>query len=338
MREKTDRVIKDPSFEEIELTTLVKLLEQNFLMVSSELDLIEASLHWAKREAEHREMNPFDGAVLREVLGPAFHLLRFLTLVPSQFASGPALSNLLTREESFAILVNLNSPGSLEIPAGVCTSTELRCCPQNDSFVWDPQRHSTFLCQRQMLIQNNGIIESVLNFTVNKNIRILGIQIPSQVCKCDVVTDSDDFKTYDELVITSLIGLSKNLLAYIHFDQVTKYNTLLDIRFENSVEVKQNEQHTLRVWLHRQGSYPLCNLTTSTSYPGVDFTFVESDNDVISSILFTPASAADSKTFMFNSSAPKESPVRRKFNFPSRAARSVAPPASAAFVFPPSNP
>lgn len=80
MRQKTDKVIKDSNFEEIDQSTLIKLLEQNFLMVSSELELIEASLHWARKEAEQRDMNPNDGSVLRDVLGPAFKLLRFLAL------------------------------------------------------------------------------------------------------------------------------------------------------------------------------------------------------------------------------------------------------------------
>jgi hypothetical protein len=319
MQEKTDKIIKDSSFEEIEQPTLVKLLEQSTLMVASELDLIDASLRWAKREAEHRDLLSISGSVLRDILGPAFGLLRFLTLVPSQFASGPALSDLLTRDESFAILVNLNSPGSMDIPDGICRSTQQRICPQNDSFTWDAHLHSTNLCERQSHIDNTGTIECSVTFTASKNVRIIGIQVPSQITQSGKITEvKAEPETYSELVIISLVGSTKNLLSYVHFEAEIQFNNLLDILFEQSVEVKQLEEHTLRIWLHRKGRYPQCKLEPIVQCGDVTFKFqgTTAENDVLRSLTFTPSSSSDSKTFKFTSQTPQEPNTKpRKFHF-----------------------
>ncbi|KAF4527898.1 hypothetical protein B566_EDAN011289 [Ephemera danica] len=313
MQEKTDKILTDPSFQEIEQSTLVILLEQKCLMVASELNLINASLHWAKREAEHKDLDATDGSILREVLGPAFGLLRFLTLIPSEFASGPALWDLLSREERFAILVNLNSPNSMAIPDGICTSTEQRHCPRNDDFIWDALLHSTNLCERQCNIENPGILECTVTFTVSKDIRIIGIQIPSQITPCGKVINKD---TYHELIIITLTGSNKNLMCSSRFEKEVPFNSVINFNFEHSVEAKQEEEHSLRVWLHRKGRYPRCKLESTVQCGDVSFEFQENNTDVIRSLTFTPASATDSKTFKFTSPTPQEpNPKPRKFHF-----------------------
>ncbi len=42
---------------------------------------------------------------------------------PEEFVSTPALSGILTQEESFAILMNLNNPGSLPMPLHLSSCT-----------------------------------------------------------------------------------------------------------------------------------------------------------------------------------------------------------------------
>lgn len=42
--------------------------------------------------------------------------IRFLTLTPSQFAERPAVSQLLSQDEAFAILVNISSPNTSSLP------------------------------------------------------------------------------------------------------------------------------------------------------------------------------------------------------------------------------
>ena len=59
-----------------------------------------------------------------------FHV-RYLTFPPGEFAAGPAKSGLLTQHESFAILMNISSPGSWELPDYMNTETEARKIPRD---------------------------------------------------------------------------------------------------------------------------------------------------------------------------------------------------------------
>lgn len=54
--------------------------------------------------------------------------IRFLTLLPKQFAETVARSNILTKDEAFAILMNISSPSHdiYPMPPGFSTSTKSR--------------------------------------------------------------------------------------------------------------------------------------------------------------------------------------------------------------------
>ena len=60
-----------------------------------------------------------------------FFPARYLTFPPGEFAAGPAKSGLLTQHESFAILMNISSPGSWELPDYMNTETEARKIPRD---------------------------------------------------------------------------------------------------------------------------------------------------------------------------------------------------------------
>jgi hypothetical protein len=55
----TEAVLQEPSFEEVELSTLTALLEQDELAVSSELELFNAVQRWATRECVRKGMSQF---------------------------------------------------------------------------------------------------------------------------------------------------------------------------------------------------------------------------------------------------------------------------------------
>jgi len=54
---KTEAVLQDPSFEEVELSTLTAILEQDDLTISSELELFSAAQRWATRECIRKGMS-----------------------------------------------------------------------------------------------------------------------------------------------------------------------------------------------------------------------------------------------------------------------------------------
>lgn len=68
-----------------------------------------------------------DGKSLRSVLHGTVGKIRFLTLTPSQFAERTAVSQLLSQDEAFAILMNISSPTlALPLPDGFTSSRVAR--------------------------------------------------------------------------------------------------------------------------------------------------------------------------------------------------------------------
>lgn len=149
---KTMDVIGDPSFEEVELSTIITILEQDALNVDNELNLFFAINRFAEKhglrhdntdntdqnasdepEQEPEPINLEAGPSNRPDPPPqpvpqqqpaqrvqeiptirdAVKKIRFLTLTPQQFAEGPARTNLLSQSEAFGILMNISTPNSV---------------------------------------------------------------------------------------------------------------------------------------------------------------------------------------------------------------------------------
>lgn len=124
---------------------------------------------------------PEDGKSLRSVLGPAISKIRFLTLTPSQFAEGPALSPLLSQDESFAVLLNISSTSAsckIPLPEGFSNSVESRrpTAQASSSYV-----DMKLYCVRKILPQahclNTSILDCSVTFTVDRNISVHGVQV-----------------------------------------------------------------------------------------------------------------------------------------------------------------
>jgi hypothetical protein len=131
---------------------------------------------------------PDDGKSMRSALGPAVNKIRFLTLTPSQFAEGPALSPLLTRDESYALLVNISSTSAsckFPLPEGFSDSVESRRRPSSASpAIRDgppAHRNVRFYCVRNIMplphCLNNSILDCSVTFTVDRNIFVHGVQV-----------------------------------------------------------------------------------------------------------------------------------------------------------------
>lgn len=150
---KTMDVIGDPSFEEVELSTIITILDQDALNVDNELNLFFAINRFAEKHGlrhdntENSDQNPNeesdqgdDPEPINLEAGPsnrpdpppqpvpqpqaqrvldiptirdAVKKIRFLTLTPQQFAEGPARTGLLSQAEAFAILMNISTPNSV---------------------------------------------------------------------------------------------------------------------------------------------------------------------------------------------------------------------------------
>lgn len=111
-----------------------------------------------------------------------------MTLTPSQFAEGPALSPLLTRDESYALLVNISSASAsckFPLPEGFSNSVESRRRPTPPSPATRDgplaSRDVKFYCVRNILPQphclNTSILDCSVTFTVDRNICVHGVQV-----------------------------------------------------------------------------------------------------------------------------------------------------------------
>ncbi|KAF4532248.1 hypothetical protein B566_EDAN004334 [Ephemera danica] len=327
MQEKTNEVIQENNFEDIAVTTLDMLLQQDNLKVSSELDLIDASLRWARKEAERKALST-DGAGLREALASALSHLRFLTLTPAQFADGPALSEVLSRDESFAILLNISSPGRVPLPEGLSTRTDRRRSPNPDppqSFIFSDHAgvrdNRKCFCQRSLLEEipcyNACNLDCSVTFSVDRNICVLGIQLPTQINRPSLNNEtSSNFdmfggpsvrpsapvpffqlnsSTYNELIYAHLLDSENSRLTYTHFTGRVRFETLIDINFNRPVFIQKNKEYRIWVVLNKLGTYPggTCAEQMSCANVGFRFRAGESGNperdSIIRSIIFTRA-------------------------------------------------
>jgi hypothetical protein len=326
MQEKTNEVIAEPNFEDISPTTLEMILLQDNLKVSSELDLIDASLRWARKEAERKALTP-DGMGMREALGSVLSHLRFLTLTPAQFADGPALSEILSRDESFAILLNISSPGRVSMPDGLCTRTDRRRSPNPDppsSFIFgEPaglRDNRKCFCQR-LLIQevhcyNACNLDCSVTFSVDRNICVLGIQLPTQINRPSLSNDAPssfvevfggpsmrpsapffqpNSTTYNELIYAHLLDSENSRLTYTHFTGRVRFDTLIDINFNRPVFIQKNKEYRIWVVLNKLGTYPGGMCAEQMQCANVSFRFRAGENSnperdsIIRSIIFTRA-------------------------------------------------
>jgi len=118
IRTKTSEVLREPTWEEIELGTLLKVLDQDDLDIK-EVELFIAVERWAKAECRRKSLDSTDKKSLRSVIGNALSKIRFLSLSNKEFAESVGMSPLLIQDESFAILMNIcSSKNKISMPEG----------------------------------------------------------------------------------------------------------------------------------------------------------------------------------------------------------------------------
>ncbi|KAJ8953868.1 hypothetical protein NQ314_007195 [Rhamnusium bicolor] len=153
----TQEVLSESSFDDVELSTILTVFDQEELNINSELELFSAITRYAARhnQSSGAKVPRLDGIgnatseanSNHPTIRDAIMKIRFLTLSPQQFAEGPGKSNLLSESEKFAILMNICTPSAAVLmPEGFSTSTiprrkkhpsESFCVPVMGSFMVD---------------------------------------------------------------------------------------------------------------------------------------------------------------------------------------------------------
>merc|ERR1719412_806535 len=132
----------------------------------------------------------------RQVLQEAVYLIRYLSLSAAEFAAGPAQSGILLQQESFSILMNISCPGSWELPDHMSRIAEPRTEPGGGGET-EVMSHcgSRHWCKRAMMQEphclNTSILDCSVTFTVDKDMCIHGIEVPSQTSEIPPVIPAE---------------------------------------------------------------------------------------------------------------------------------------------------
>lgn len=316
---KTKEVLNESSFDDVELSTIITVFDQDRLNIETELDLFNALTKYSGRQpcsaSPSTETSP-----MHPTIRDAVKKIRFLTLSPQQFAEGPASSILLTQSEKFAILMNISSNSTdIPMPEGFTVSTvsrrnytvkpptqssEATSTPplNNPTVKFSPLtvrqtlQNSKLYCIRHLIQQTNIFNQSVLDcavtFTVDKNICVYGIQIPSQISGEIGFSENNPNcnNCYTELLYAHLVDADGSRLTYTHYTAKVSYSSTIDISFNRPVYIQRNKLYKVGLVLNKTGHYPVGTYTFRTMCHSVCFTFGpsrEPERDLVRSIIFT---------------------------------------------------
>lgn len=366
---KTNSVLKESSWEEVELATLLVVFEQDELDINSEIELFLAAERWAKSECTRKGLDPTDSKSLRTVIENALTKIRFLTLTPQEFADGPGRSPLLMQNEAFSILMNISSSESKwPMPDGFSTNSQIRVKPlkmlpvfldslkytgittasdsgssmstsgegvqhniaakvtstmpyyrpyqgrfpldsysptlNNSSVVEGGLREgSKYYCLRSLVQQteilNSSVLDCSVTFSVDRNICVMGVQVPTQINMVNsmplplgvppiAIPDS-----YTEVLYAHLLDSDGSRLTYTHFTTKVNLGSLVEITFNRPVYIQKNKVYRVGVVFNKVGWYPVGVCTQRMACDSVFFSFGVGDctdsirDGLIRSIVFS---------------------------------------------------
>jgi len=282
-------VLGEATWEDIEHGTLDIVL-RNDCLAAPESHLFDAMDRWAVRESERQGMES-NGDAKRSVLGETLYLIRYLTLTAAEFAAGPAQSGILLQQESFSILMNISCPGSWDLPTYMANIGEQRKDPGRVVEV-SLNIGSKHWCKRAMMQEphclNTSILDCAVTFTVDKDVWIHGIEVPSQVTDVPEITlenmappvdvlplinSRHSSSGYSELLYAHLLDGDGQRLTYTHFTAKVNWNSMIEITFNRSVKINANKVYRIGMVLNKVGWYPMGVCTRRVNSEGSFFTF-----------------------------------------------------------------
>ncbi|XP_068241439.1 BTB/POZ domain-containing protein 2-like [Palaemon carinicauda] len=302
---KTEEVLKDSSFEEVEIGTLRTILNQDSL-AASELVLWEACLRWTKQECCRMSLDvtPMNQ---RKVLGDCLSLIRFLTMSPTEFTNGPALSGLLVQEESFSLLMNISSPGVAPIPSPFCQILKRRIKVQvsappatapssSRSSAVGQNVQLRCVCAGDILagiLVNEQLLDCMLSFSVDRDVCIYGVEMPTQYLQQNLPEQpqpppQETHECYSELIYAFLQDSDGCRITYTHFTARVPYSSSVEVMFNRPVYIVPNKVYRIGVVLNKLGRYPVHIIIPYVTVNECTFTFDRdrSRNGLITAVIF----------------------------------------------------
>lgn len=253
-------------------------------------------------------------AVLRndtisQIFLDAVKKIRFLTMDPKQFAENVPRTNLLTKEETFAVLMNISSPNTIPMPEGFSTSKDYRFgnsdgLPQNIfngvgrhslrfhkfQTLMDAPEPRRYYCRRTIFKQmNNFFSECAFTFTVSQNISITGIQLCTQSSiEHNKQTQIKPLQNkqlqnrqlqnlpncYSESLYAQLFDSLGKQLTYTHYKSILQFDSLVEISFGHSVLIEQGSYYKIAVRFDKRGWYTMSSGLSTVVSEGICFDFL----------------------------------------------------------------
>lgn len=282
IQNQTSAIVAHASFTEIQLSTLKMVLEENALNIS-ELELFKAVENWTRAEFERRDIcgnEHFEKqqAIYAELIP---HIC-FLSMKPIEFAEGPAVSSLLTKDQSFAILMNLSSPNSsYPMPNGF--SKMIRKKQTDDT------NKNVFLgwpLENYVPTNNFPQTESSVHFSCNKDIEIVGVMVMGQIDTTVRPFPGEKYRENLNIYIQDQLSKKYECTSY---KTTVEYAARIDIYFSTPIKIFHGRPYKLGIVMHQPGLYMSGLLhAKELIYKSVNFTFVNTEQPIfINGIIFS---------------------------------------------------
>ncbi|KAK7590688.1 hypothetical protein V9T40_002301 [Parthenolecanium corni] len=318
--EKTTDIVSRGSALSMNEKTLLDILDREELNVPSELYLFRVLQSWVLFNVNRTEDETYDVEKVRTFAKSALKKIRFLTMSVSEFAEVPAQSQLLTKDESFAILLNISSTQTkYPMPEGFCTSRIPRINPSH-KIVCLAKRIQVKRPIKNPTVQINcGNLKDTLRFIANDNLTLLGIKIRTQRIHISIDTASEESSLYvrDPLIDRENGASASNansnettksvyrefLIMYVkeirnpsnswftHFTSLVEHDSSADIMFTTPAVIIRGHEYELGVTLSKDGYYPVGlfdRLIEQFSEDGVQFILSGNTTTAfIQSLIFT---------------------------------------------------
>ncbi|XP_026325114.1 uncharacterized protein LOC113234075 isoform X2 [Hyposmocoma kahamanoa] len=138
-------------------------------------------------------------------------------------------------------------------------------------------------CQRAILQQtdclNTSVLDCSVTFMVDKNICLLGVQVPTQAPSEESAVQGLNSAVlggptgYSELLYAHLLDADGARLTYTHYTSRVPYRHLLDIMFNRPVYIQRNKVYKVGIVFNKMGWYPLGTCAQQVAAESVFFNF-----------------------------------------------------------------
>ncbi|XP_063528959.1 uncharacterized protein LOC134740449 [Cydia strobilella] len=163
------------------------------------------------------------------------------------------------------------------------------------------ERHSNdfnkIYCQRPIIQHtdclNTSVLDCSVTFMVDKNICLLGVQVPTQAPSEESAVSALGGTGYSELLYAHLLDADGARLTYTHYTNRVPYRHLLDIMFNRPVYIQRNKVYKVGIVFNKVGWYPMGSCAQQVAAESVFFNFgIGQSSDsvrdgLIRSIIFT---------------------------------------------------